>query len=211
VTASAHTTCPHCDSSLPVATDQLQQADGRVRCGNCLQVFHAPTGDMDFVPPTVSVSTESPSLADITISAKSDTQQHTAPNFLSFAILTLLILLLAAQLYTRLDSSISQRHMDIRQLIVRKHPELPNALRVDAILGNPGDESRQLPALDLLFSNHLGEPVAQRSFIPREYLHGVDGDISELPAHSEIQISLQLQNPGPDAATYSGSLRSVSD
>jgi predicted Zn finger-like uncharacterized protein len=211
MTEATQTTCPHCESSLPVMASQLQQAGGRVRCGNCLQIFHAATGNMDFVPPVLPDSTEAHPLADFTDYAAGDTQapQRTLATLLAFAMLSLLILSLAAQVYFRLNSSSSRAGMDIRQLIVRNHPLGSGSLRLDAILRNSGDQHQQLPALDLVFSNQLGEPLAQRSFTPREYLHGLDGRVERLAGHSEIQISLRLQNPGPEAINYSASLRAV--
>jgi predicted Zn finger-like uncharacterized protein len=214
MTETDKTTCPHCDSIFEVAASQLQQARGRVRCGNCLRVFHAQSGDMDFVAPVLREGDEPNPLSDFSVrpmSASHLPQSRTPPSRRELITVSLLILLLIGQILIRQDSTDQQQFMDIRQLVVRKHPQHDDALRLDAILRNAGDESLPLPALDLLFSNRFGEARAQRSFIAEEYLHGSAALTTELKARSEIQISLLLQDPGRDAVNYSASLRSVTN
>lgn len=197
-----------------MAPEQLQQANGRVRCGNCLRVFNAASGDIDFVAPVLREPDESDPLADFSVRPMSGAQlpqQQRPHSLLEWCIFVALTLLLAVQLLLLRDATDDQQHMDISQLIVRKHPQQENALRLDAILRNPGDASLALPALDLLFSTRYGEPRARRSFSPAEYLHGGHAGRRELAAHSEIQISLLLQDPGRDAINYSARLRSVDD
>ncbi len=213
MTDSIHTSCPNCDSSFQVATEQLQQANGRVRCGNCLQVFNAATGDIDFVAPVLPEYTDANPLADFSVKPMSAAylpQQQTPPSRWAVTMLMLLTILLGAQIWLRMDTAVSQPKIEISQLLVRNHPQQDGALRVDAILRNPGDTSLPLPALNLLFSTRYGEPRAQRSFPPGDYLHNEELGSNKLPGHSEVQISLALQNPGLDAINYSASLSSVS-
>ena len=47
------TTCPHCQTSFRVAVEQLEHAEGRVRCGNCLQVFDGINSEIDYIPPSL--------------------------------------------------------------------------------------------------------------------------------------------------------------
>jgi hypothetical protein len=183
-----------------------------VRCGNCLRVFDATSGDIDFVAPVLRETDESDPLAGFTVKPMSGAQlprQQQPASRREWAILAVLVIMLAVQMLLRLDATSNQQQMSISQLIVRKQPQQENALRLDAILRNAGDASQQLPVLDLLFSTRYGEPRAQRSFTAREYLHGNRASSRELAAHSEIQISLLLQDPGRDAINYSARLRSV--
>ena len=41
MTAPRVTSCPHCSTSFRVTQAQVEAANGSVRCGSCLQVFHA--------------------------------------------------------------------------------------------------------------------------------------------------------------------------
>ncbi len=41
MTTDRFTQCPHCNARFRVSSDQLSVADGRVRCGACLNVFDA--------------------------------------------------------------------------------------------------------------------------------------------------------------------------
>ncbi|MCK7545269.1 DUF3426 domain-containing protein [Marinobacter bryozoorum] len=40
-TSSLLTRCPHCDTRFRVTSEQLKIADGKVRCGHCMEVFDA--------------------------------------------------------------------------------------------------------------------------------------------------------------------------
>src|SRR5690606_34811920 len=57
-------------------------------------------------------------------------------------------------------------------LIVRTHPQVPDALVVDAILFNHADYQQPFPVIELSFSSLRGQPVASRRFLPAEYLRG---------------------------------------
>jgi predicted Zn finger-like uncharacterized protein len=213
VTDSIQTSCPHCNSSFQVAAEQLQQANGKVRCGNCLQVFNAESGDVDFVAPVLPESSDANPLADFSVKPMSGAylpQQQTPTSRWAVAMLMLLTILLGAQIWLRMDTAVGQPAIEISQLIVRNHPQRDDALQVDAILRNTSGTSLPLPTLNLLFSTRFGEPRAQRSFSPDDYLHNEDLGNDKLPGRSEVQISLALQNPGLSAINYSASLSSVS-
>src|SRR5690606_24799162 len=47
VAAIMVTRCPKCATAFRVSASQLQSAKGLVRCGSCLQVFHAQDHEVD--------------------------------------------------------------------------------------------------------------------------------------------------------------------
>ena len=58
---SSYTRCPHCDTAFVVTEDQLQVADGNVRCGSCKSVFNAREFMMDLPvsrEPTIVIEDE---------------------------------------------------------------------------------------------------------------------------------------------------------
>ncbi|GGY73712.1 DUF3426 domain-containing protein [Marinobacter zhanjiangensis] len=67
-TSSLLTRCPHCDTRFRVTDEQLAVANGKVRCGHCMEVFdaraHADTGTDNGMPSDETESYESFSAAD---------------------------------------------------------------------------------------------------------------------------------------------------
>ena len=208
------TTCPRCGASFQLASNQLQQAGGRVRCGSCLQVFDASTGEIEFVAPVISDQDDTNPLAQLSVNPMSSADLPVRRRSVSRRdgiIVGLLLLLLLAQLAWRSPANGIDNCLEIGQLIVRKHPEHDNALRLDAKLRNTSDRDLSFPGLELSLHNRFGEIRASRLFLPDDYLHGDWRDAPRLPARSEIQVSLALQDPGHDAVNYTARLRSVTD
>jgi len=205
-------TCPHCETRFHVVAQQLEQADGRVRCGVCLQVFNARSGEIDFVTPTIPPASNSHPLTELDVKPMAIADLPTPRARIHPLPLLLLVALaatLALQLQLRLNPTPAITALELSQLVVRKHPKVENALRMEAILYNPGTEAAALPELELAFSNRFGEARAARLFSPAEYLHGEYTQTRQLPPNSKLQISLSLQDPGHDAVNFSGQLRTV--
>jgi predicted Zn finger-like uncharacterized protein len=94
-------------------------------------------------------------------------------------------------------SSISSRN-----LVVRTHPETPNALIVDALLVNEAPFAQPFPLVELRFSSMSGALVAGRRFEPSEYLAGELAGATMMPPNTPVHISLQIEDPGKDAVNY---------
>ncbi len=205
------TTCPHCGASFQVAKAQLEQAGGRVRCGNCLQIFDGLRSEFDFIPPTLPDDDTPHPIVDLEVKPMAAAELPDSGRSVSWSawsILLALLITLAAQLYLPgLYASRSSDALQLARLVVRPHPETPGALRLDAVIRNQADEAAPLPLLVLGFTNRQGEPRARRAFLPAEYLHG-SGPL-RLPPNSEIQVSLALADPGRDAVNYVARLEAV--
>ncbi len=197
-------TCPHCDSSFKVDAEQLASAGGRVRCGNCLQVFDGVHSEMEFIPPTLPDDT--PTLLELNPQPMAAADMpalgpsRRRGGWLLLALLAILILQITLPLPVP-----PQEPVQLSTLVVRPHASVKDALRVDALLRNTSDREQALPGLLLGFNNRQGEPRAARLFAPAEYLHNAPQTL-QLPAHSEVQISLSLRRPSPDAVNYVGLL-----
>ena len=89
-----------------------------------------------------------------------------------------------------------------QKLMVRPHPEVSNALRVDVILVNRSPKKRALPLLELRFSDMHGTEVARRLFAPAEYLAGELNALSQLPSQQPVHIALDIVDPGSAAVNY---------
>lgn len=99
------------------------------------------------------------------------------------------------------------RVVKISNLIVRTHPDEPNALAVDAILLNTESEPVPVPELELLFSTMEKLPLASRRFKPEEFLAGEMSGQAELPPGRPVHIALAIVEPGPDAVNWTLSVK----
>ena len=204
-------TCPYCDASFQVAPAQLEQAGGRVRCGNCLQIFDGARSEIDFVAPTLPEDDSPHPIVDLEVRPMAAAELPDGGSRISWSAWTILLALLAlvaAQLYLpELQARRAQDNLQLAKLVIRPHPDAPGALRLDAVIRNPSAEAAPLPLLVLGFTNRQGEPRARRAFLPAEYLHG--SAPLRLPANSELQVSLALADPGRDAVNYVARLEPV--
>ncbi|WP_111657414.1 zinc-ribbon and DUF3426 domain-containing protein [Isoalcanivorax indicus] len=87
-------------------------------------------------------------------------------------------------------------------LVVRSHPDVADALVVDAILFNHADYEQPFPILELSFSSLRGQPVASRRFLPQEYLRGELLGMQTMPRDVPIRVSFEIMNPGEQAENY---------
>lgn len=205
-------TCPHCNSTLQITGELLQQAEGMLRCGSCLNIFDGFREEAQFVAPEVPSEEDQNPLAKISVEAMSGAElpaQPETPPRISASLCLLLVLLLAGQLlWTQLYPEPAQS-VSLTRLVVRPHPVQQQALRVDAILKNHSSAEQVFPKLYLSFRDQYGKQQAQRSFSPDEYLHGELAGHTNMPAKSSVQVSLSLQDPGRNANNYSARLQYV--
>ncbi|MEP5766140.1 MAG: DUF3426 domain-containing protein [Halieaceae bacterium] len=204
------TSCPHCEASFQVAREQLAQAGGRVRCGKCLQIFDGVSGEMEFVAPLLPAADVAHPIEGINVRPMAQSDLPSADSkrpWAGLVILAGLMLLLSAQLYQLQNRGLQAGELELGRLVVRPHPDIDGVLRLDAVLRNRTDNALPFPQLVLGFTSRHGEPRAQRSFLPAEYLHGEHP--AAIPARSEIQLSLSLADPGRDAVNYVATLQSV--
>lgn len=95
-------------------------------------------------------------------------------------------------------------HSKIRtnNLVVRNHPQVKNALIVDAIILNNASFQQPFPDLVLEFSTMEDKPVASRRFTPREYLRGELAGQHLMPQNQPVHLTLELVDPGLEAVNY---------
>ncbi len=88
------------------------------------------------------------------------------------------------------------------ELVVRSHPERQDALQVDFIFRNDNTREQRFPLVELNFTNIDGDVIANRIFATTEYLPPEMQLFTHMPAHSSIQVSLELVDPGAEATGY---------
>lgn len=93
------------------------------------------------------------------------------------------------------------------RMIVRPHPAFADALSVDLRLLNQAAFAQPFPALQLRFSDLKGNPVALRTFLPREYLRNEALDPMRMPPGTPVELRLDITDPGVQALSYSLELK----
>lgn len=97
---------------------------------------------------------------------------------------------------------VDRSNIRVRNLLVRKHPDIADALMVDVIILNNAPFEQPFPDLVMAFSDIDNRPIAARRFAPREYLAGELAGIKLMPQNQPIHISLELVDPGEEAVNY---------
>lgn len=109
-----------------------------------------------------------------------------------------LCLLARCELPARVDIS----RIRSANLLVRAHPEFPNALAIDVILYNRADFEQPFPVLEMQFTDASGRRLASRRFRPEEYLSGELAGVHLMPPQTPIHVGLSMLDPGPQARNY---------
>lgn len=87
-------------------------------------------------------------------------------------------------------------------LLVRPHPEFPNAVAIDVIIYNRADYPQPFPVVRMTFSDSQGDSVSEKRFRPEEYLGGELAGRNLMPPQTPIHIALSMVAPGPRASSY---------
>lgn len=162
----------------------------------------------------------------VTITQNDDMRGRLVQAALAVAALLLLLALPLPWLYAKRDTLAShprfafmaplvckfftcaqQTNLDLasiysQQLLVRSHPRYQDALEVSFIFRNDSTLPRPFPLVELAFSDLSNNLLANRLFKPQEYLPPELRQLSEMPAQSTVQVTLELQDPGKEAVNY---------
>ncbi len=110
------------------------------------------------------------------------------------------------QMCNVLDCTLSQPYdiaqIDIIGRDVRSHPSADKALIVSTTLINTATFVQPFPLLTMVFSDINGTKIAQRRFMPREYLSNTVDLDTGMPPDMPIRIDLELVDPGKAAVNY---------
>jgi len=88
------------------------------------------------------------------------------------------------------------------ELVVRSHPDVAEALLVNAVIVNRAEFSQPFPVLELKFAALQGRVVAGRQFRPEEYLAGELSGAGVLERNVPVHVELAIADPGTEAVNY---------
>ncbi len=252
-----NTQCPHCRTVFRIAADVLEEAGGRVRCGQCGRAFDARSrlqkefafdgdgapppggkGTPDAAPPAHQprLQLEHPrhrAVSGILMSdLEGEPERHDRgrPSRWSLAgwsmVNTVLLLALCAQLLFVQREAFAQnpsmrplitqmcdvvgcslaprRAVEQIELVRRNvyaHPNVDNALIIDARFVNNARFSQPYPTLTVSLGDLRGDPMIRRNFEPREYRPQLAPNARMAPG-SPVRVTLEVRDPGREARTF---------
>ena len=85
---------------------------------------------------------------------------------------------------------------------VRRHPEVSDALLVNATMINRAGFTQSWPVLSIRFSDLAGKPVAEGRFLPTEYLGETLDHARGMAPASPVQVVLEIEDPGEEAVSF---------
>lgn len=85
---------------------------------------------------------------------------------------------------------------------VRSHPAQNGVLLVKAGIKNQARFRQAYPILRLQFSDLDGKPLIGRDFMPEQYLPGDVNIKAGMPANADVNLSLELVDPGSQAVSF---------
>tara|TARA_E500000331_G_scaffold356229_1_gene413908 strand:+ start:1296 stop:2312 length:1017 start_codon:yes stop_codon:yes gene_type:complete len=88
------------------------------------------------------------------------------------------------------------------ELSIRTHPDVSEALLVDAIVRNSAVFRQRFPGVKLQFFDLRGQQIAVRTFSAEEYLAGELRGLHYIPANTEVRFALEIVDPGDVAVGY---------
>ncbi|MCF6364040.1 MAG: zinc-ribbon domain-containing protein [Gammaproteobacteria bacterium] len=97
---------------------------------------------------------------------------------------------------------IHQGRIDILGWDVRSQPNTPQALIASTTLVNKTTEPQPYPLLTLRFSDMNGASIAQRRFLPREYLSAGTDIQAGMAPDTPVVVELALVDPGKQAINF---------
>ena len=105
---------------------------------------------------------------------------------------------LQCQLPLRVDLG----RLEIIDRDVRKHPQVDDALLINASIANRAGFAQPYPVFEISFSDATGRPVAMRRFLPGEYLDETADAAAGMAPDVPVQIVLEVQDPGDAAVSF---------
>ncbi len=85
---------------------------------------------------------------------------------------------------------------------IRVHPKNKAALLISAAMENQAGFAQPYPDILLRFTDLTGEVVAQRRFIPEEYLGKIYRPFILMPAKTPVHLTFAVLDPGNDAINF---------
>jgi len=219
-----YTQCKHCKAIFSVNMREVTVAKGKLRCGECQQVFDVSDNLSTTMPAPYQENVENKTKTETVNDAKKVAPQPTAPENQSPSFVTdkpkstlskngwliisalLLSLLLLAQIFYyqsqhRADIPHEPDKIEMINHSVFSHPNRKGELIISANFKNTANHAQAYPVLEVRLTNNASKIIALRRFRPQEYL---EKDVSNklLPSNVITPLRLIIQDPGSQAQRF---------
>lgn len=85
---------------------------------------------------------------------------------------------------------------------IRKHPNVEDALLINALISNRSGHNQPWPMLELRLSDLDERPMAMRRFLPRDYLSDPQRIGRGMPPDTTLPVELEVLDPGSEAVNF---------
>ena len=85
---------------------------------------------------------------------------------------------------------------------IRKHPNVDDALLINALISNRSGHNQPWPMLELRLSDLDEQALAMRRFLPRDYLSNPARIGAGMPADTTLPVELEVIDPGTEAVSF---------
>lgn len=226
-----YTQCEHCKAIFRVNMREVTVAKGKLRCGECNEVFDASASLSTTIPPSFKELIESENTATQKTSSHTHNMEkrsiHAEPNkftvktshekktirrkkgdinWLLISVLLLTLLLIAQIAYNNkhilLGTPLHEpEKIQMLNHNVFAHPNESGVLLISALIENTGEKAQPYPILELRLENSQSKLVAFRRFLPNEYLSNYSKDVL-LPSKTPVTLKLKIKDPGKNATRF---------
>lgn len=225
-----YTQCQHCKAIFRVNMREVTVAQGKLRCGECDQVFNASDSLSTSMPTSYddSITNDQPrknvenynknhtnktsntfTVKEVEVEVEEKIKKIRKPLKINwFVILALLLfaLLLSQIFYNNrhffLGTPLNQpEKIQMLNHNIFAHPIESGVLLISALIENTAEQAQPYPILELRLKNSQSKLIALRRFSPREYLEKYDKN-SLIPVKKPISLKLKIKDPGRKATHF---------
>jgi len=215
-----YTQCENCKAIFNVNMREVTIAKGKLRCGECNEVFNATANLSTTIPETyeeleaeqnIKIKKEEESIDprddDRIIHEKPKKKAKKIKLNWWFIGAFLLAALLVAQIlynYRYLFLDAPRHEPEKIQMLnhnIFAHPNEAGALLISAVIENTSKRAQPYPALELRLENSQSKLIAFRRFLPKEYLANYSKGLL-IPPKKPISLKLKIKDPGKSATRF---------
>lgn len=220
-----YTQCNHCKAIFRVDMKDVTSSQGKLRCGECLNIFNGVESLSTAIPEKFQISSAQYSdKKSVRINSIDDSQstenrskdndpeknkiQNKSAN-LFLASLFLLTFLLAVQVLYHNPSlysdSIPTRLPDKVEMLnynVFAHPNEAGVLLISGSMKNNAKHAQPYPSLEVSLTDAQSNLLGFSRFSPQEYLSNTITNSALLPIETPVSLRLKIKDPGSAATQF---------
>ena len=216
-----YTQCNHCKAIFLVDMKEVTSTKGKLRCGECLNIFNAVDTLSTSMPKKFQdtrsnglkehksqIKTSSPN----SFSSENKSATNSSSNLFLVSLFLLTFLLTAQILYQNpslYSENIPERLPEKVEMLnynIFAHPNEPDVLLISGTIQNNAEHPQPYPSLEIALSDKKDKLVAFSRFSPEEYL-SQNTHLSLLPVATPIDLRLKIKDPGSNATQFKFSFK----